>query len=102
MFAVAVAGLERSLLSDEDVPGVPPAQGPELWGGQSRLPVAQGAEGAVHKVHPGEPGHEQGTERALEQHRSGMREGKCTQVTSRLAKHFIQKSCTWPGFPKDK
>lgn len=68
--------LEWSLLSDEDVPGVLPAQGPELRGGQRGLPVGQGAEGAVHKVHPGEPGHNQGTEHALEQHRSGIREGK--------------------------
>lgn len=71
------------MLSDQDVPGVLPAQGPELWRGQRGLPVGQGAEGAVHKVHRGEPGHNQGTQHALEQHRSGMREGKSTQVTSR-------------------
>lgn len=95
MFPCAVARLEWSLLSDQDVPGVLPAQGPELRGGQRGLPVGQGAEGAVHEVQPGEPGHNQGTEHALEQHRSGIREGKSTQVTSRLAKHFIQKTCAW-------
>lgn len=89
-----------SLLSDQDVPGVLPAQGLELRQGQRRLPVGHGAEGAVHEVHRGEPGYNQGTEHALEQHRSGIREGKSTQVTSRLAKHFIQNTCACPGFPK--
>lgn len=102
MFPFAVARLQWSLLSDQDVPGVLPAQGLEFGGGQRWLPVAQGAEGAVHKVHRGEPAYHQGTEHALEQHRSAMREGKSTQVTSRLAKHFIQKTCAWPGFPKGK
>lgn len=71
------------MLSDQDVPGVLPAQGPEFCGGQRGLPVGHRAEGAVHKVHRGEPGHNQGTQHALEEHRSGMRQGKSTPVTSR-------------------
>lgn len=102
MVFFAVTRLEWSLLSDKDVPGVLPAQGLEFREGQRGLPVGHGAEGAVHKVHRGEPGYNQCTEHALEQHRSGMREGESTQVTSRLAKHFIQKTCAWPGFPKGK
>lgn len=78
-FPFAVPRLEWSLLSDKDVPGVLPAQGLEFGEGQRGLPVGHGAEGAVHKVHRGEPGYKQCTEHALEQHRSAEMIAKMLQ-----------------------
>lgn len=79
------------LFSDKDVPAVLPAQVLEFSNRQCGLPIGDRAECAIDKVNRREPGYQQCTEHALEKQRSGMREGKSSQVTSRLAKHVIQK-----------
>lgn len=49
-------------LAYEDVPGILPAQGPQLGCRQGGLPVGERTEAAVHQVNRREPSQDQGTE----------------------------------------